>query len=165
MTIERCDSYDGVEVEQIDRDGYVEFNVKDGFALVKEAELTALETRFEAGQNGLDCLRAYLEQLPNTQVFSGLINIWFAEFEGKSLGSPGLTSPLPRRYTLLDLFTGPETYEAYRTVFKKVAGSYGFDLPPWERLPAFARQGFVHLAEWANRKVEALLNHMLKEAA
>lgn len=64
---------------------------------------------------------------------------------------------------MLDLFEPQETYEAYRTIFHKVAASYGFGLPPWERLPGFARQGFTYLAEWANKKVESLINAMLKE--
>lgn len=47
MAIERFDDpHDGVEVEQITWDG-VEFNIKPGFAVVKEADLAALETRNE----------------------------------------------------------------------------------------------------------------------
>jgi hypothetical protein len=65
----------------------------------------------------------------------------------------------------LPLFDGPEIYEAYRTIFKKVAGSYGFDLPPWEKIPAIFQRGFTLLSDWANRKVEALINQMLREAA
>jgi hypothetical protein len=43
----------------------------------------------------------------------------------------------------LPLFDGPEIYEAYRTIFKKVAGSYGFDLPPWEKYLPYSK-GALH---------------------
>jgi hypothetical protein len=47
MAIERFDVFDLVRIDTIDREGYPEFEVEDGFAMVREDELAALETDLE----------------------------------------------------------------------------------------------------------------------